>query len=79
LVALADQFTADRTDAACEKAIMLNIVNLTRVEEILASGLETFTPDQEAATEDRTPSGNVRGPAYFAEILDFKRKDRSNG
>ncbi len=79
LVALADMFSADRVDAACEKAVLLSAANPTKVEEILSSGLEAFTPDDEAITEEQTPSGNVRGPAYFAEILDFKRKDRRNG
>ncbi|MEP5762621.1 MAG: hypothetical protein ABJ327_25530 [Litoreibacter sp.] len=79
LVALADMFSADRVDAACEKAVLLSAVNPTKVEEILSSGLEAFTPDKDAITEEQTPSGNVRGPAYFAEILDFKRKDRRNG
>ena len=51
----------------------------TKVEEILTSGLENYVPDEDIATEDRAPSGNVRGPEYFSEILDFKRKDRNNG
>ena len=79
LVALANRFSANRVDAACEKAVLLNVANPTKVEEILTSGLENYVPDEDIATEDRAPSGNVRGPEYFSEILDFKRKDRNNG
>ncbi|MEP3638079.1 MAG: IS21 family transposase [Paracoccaceae bacterium] len=79
LVTLTNVFSADRVDAACGKAVLLGAANPNKVEEILSSGLDAFTPDEEAVTEEQTPSGNVRGPAYFAEILDFQRKDRRNG
>ncbi len=79
LVTLAEELHANRVDAACQRAVLLKHINPKKVEEILSSGLENFTADEDTATEEQTPSGNVRGSQYYSKILKFNKREQGNG
>lgn len=69
LKALTDQYSADRIDLACARAIAVGKRSAAKVERILASGLDQL--DDRPSDPPVAPHAtlNIRGASYFETLL----------
>ncbi|SFU12992.1 hypothetical protein SAMN05216236_1315 [Sedimentitalea nanhaiensis] len=71
--ALADQYSVERIEAACDRAITVGKRSAAKVESILDSGLDRLQAEPTELSEPPIPASNVHGPSYFAPRLDTQR------
>jgi transposase len=69
IIRLAKGYTALRVDAACRRALVLDVCRYQSIQSILKSGkdMEVLTTDAPIITLCRTYHQNVRGAQYYAE------------
>ena len=58
LIRLGERYSAERLDAACRRALEVDLIDVRRVERILTEALE-----QEATPEQQPPPGRFARPA----------------
>ena len=78
LVILAKECGIARVQAACAKALALDKASVTKVEDLLKAGLESFAPNAPETEVTVAPSGNVRGADYFALRLGIPFEEENN-
>ncbi|MGB4487108.1 MAG: IS21 family transposase [Pseudomonas veronii] len=69
LQALVRQYGAERVQAACVRALDLNLITITSLRSLLARGLDHVPASAEAAANDDTTlpaHENIRGASYYA-------------
>ncbi|MDX8355669.1 Mu transposase domain-containing protein [Cognatiyoonia sp. IB215182] len=69
LRALTDQYSADRIDLACARAITVGKRTAATVERILASGLDRLDEGPTEQPDAPNATSNIRGASYFATLL----------
>ena len=69
LRALTAQYTAERIETACARALIVGKCTIAKVEDILASGVDQLKDDLAEQMEPPEPKSNVRGASYFEGLL----------
>ncbi|MTH94850.1 IS21 family transposase [Roseibium sp. RKSG952] len=64
VIRLADTFGPDRLEAACERALEINVYSYTSLQSILKNGLDRAAREQ-ATDAPAIHHPNIRGPGYF--------------
>ena len=64
ILSLSPRYGAERLDAACERALLINAITYSSVNAILKSGLDRERPAPEPA-KPAPPHANIRGNTYY--------------
>ena len=64
IIRLADKFTAERVEAASERALRCNAISYTSVKSILKKGLDKL-PLRETPEYVPVSHANIRGKEYY--------------
>jgi len=64
---LGKQYSNERLDAACSRAIKMGCTTLTSIRSILKTNLDQQSQDEEVVNEATVDHDNIRGPNYFNE------------
>jgi hypothetical protein len=69
IIRLAKSYAPTRVDAACRRALALDVCRYQSIKSILKSGkdLEALPSDTPAVSPCRAHHQNVRGPEYYAQ------------
>lgn len=65
ILRLSKVYGAERLEAACARAVLVNARSYRHVDSILRHGLDRVTQDSTTTTADGVMHGNVRGPGYY--------------
>lgn len=76
IIRLAKRYTSERVDAACRRALALDVCRYQHIKSILVHGKEQEPLPTDAAVDGgcRTPHQNVRGSAYYAAQYGERRE-----
>jgi hypothetical protein len=76
IIRLARRYTSERVDAACRRALALDVCRYQHIKSILVHGKEREPLRTDATVEGgcRIPHQNVRGPAYYAAQYGERRE-----
>ena len=72
---LIDQYSEERLDAACGRAVTVGKCSIRKVQSILAIGVDRLEPKKMEHSELPDPKSNVRGATYFQQLLTGKEEN----
>ena len=72
LYSLSEQFSCERLDRACQRANFIEKQTVQTVENILGAGLDNLPVDSSEDHATPAPQSNIRGAAYFADLMNAR-------